>query len=167
MLNFCQKSPPQTSFFAERHNPLTISLLPHQHCQKPLQATSKPSRRQGEGRAKGERRISVSSLNIKRIKTVPSLCIIRNKIHKTLHFLPFLPLPYPPLSTPIHPYPPLSTPIHPYPPLSTPIHTYPHLSTPIHTYPHLSTPIHTSLPPATHRHFRFVRQSCPVLPTSD
>ena len=51
-----QKSPPKLLIVSKNHNPLTINLLPHQRYQKPLEATSKPSRRQGEGRAKGERR---------------------------------------------------------------------------------------------------------------
>ena len=53
-----QKSPTLPPFFLQNHNPLTINLLPHQRCQKPLKATSKPERRQGEGRAKAERRQS-------------------------------------------------------------------------------------------------------------
>jgi len=47
-----QKSPSQLLILSKNHNPLTISLLPHQRYQKPLEATSKPSRRQGESRAK-------------------------------------------------------------------------------------------------------------------
>ena len=86
LLIFVQKLPTPTPFFAEKHNSLTISLLHHQRCQKPLGATSKPSRRQGEGRTKGERRISVIALNVKHINATPSLCIIRNKNPKTLHF---------------------------------------------------------------------------------
>ena len=89
-----QKSPPTPPFSHKNPTPLTISLLPHQRCQKPLEATLKPSRRQGEGRAKGERTMSVSSLNFKRLTTIPPLCIIRNKNPKTLHFPQPFPLIY-------------------------------------------------------------------------
>ena len=46
---------------------------------KQLGATLEEKRRYAEGRAKGERRISVTLLNIKRFKPISSLCIIRNK----------------------------------------------------------------------------------------
>jgi len=72
--------------FGEKHTPLIISSLTYQQYQNQLGAISKAYRRQGEGRAKGERRISVTSLNIKYINTTPSFCIIRNKIPKTPHF---------------------------------------------------------------------------------
>ena len=81
-----QKSPPELLIVSKNHNPLTISPLPHQRYQKPLKAISKRERRQGEGRAKGERRISVTSLNSKPLTTISPLYIIRNKNPKTLHF---------------------------------------------------------------------------------
>ena len=94
-----QKSPPKLLILSKNHNPLTISLLPHQRYQKPLKAISKRERRQGESRAKvvGElaqpsmsRTMSVTSLNSKPLTTISSLYIIRNKNPKTLHFPHFL-----------------------------------------------------------------------------
>ena len=90
-----QKSPTPTPFPQQKHNPLTISPLPHQRYQKPLKAISKRERRQGESRAKvvGElaqpsmsRTMSVTSLNSKPLTTISPLYIIRNKNPKTLHF---------------------------------------------------------------------------------
>ena len=87
-----QKFPPKLLTSSKNHKPLTISSLPHQRYQTHLIALSKGERRQGEGRAKGERRISVIALNIKPFTTAPSLCIIRNKNPKTLHFPQHYPL---------------------------------------------------------------------------
>ena len=86
LLQIMQKSPTLTPFFCRNHNYLTISLLPHQSYQTHLIAFSKGERRHTEGRAKGERTISVTSLNIKPFNHLSSFCIIRNKIPKTLHF---------------------------------------------------------------------------------
>ena len=93
-----QKSPTPTPFPQQNHNPLTISPLPHQRYQKPLEGRTKTERRQGESRAKGERRISVIALNIRHFTSTPPLCIIRNKIPKTLHF-PQSPSPPPLISS--------------------------------------------------------------------
>ena len=57
---------------------------------KQLGAALEEKRRYAEGRAKGERRISVTLLNIKHFKSIPSLYIIRNKNPKTPHFPHFL-----------------------------------------------------------------------------
>jgi len=89
-----QKSPTSTPFLSKNYIPLTISLLQQKPYQNPLKATSKPERRHTEGRAKGERRISISSLNIKPLTTFPPLYIIRNKIPKTPYF-PQTPIHYP------------------------------------------------------------------------
>ena len=57
---------------------------------KQLGAALEEKRRYAEGRAKGERRISVTLLNIKYFKSISSLYIIRNKNPKTPHFPHFL-----------------------------------------------------------------------------
>ena len=57
---------------------------------KQLGAALEEKRRYAEGRAKGERRISVTLLNIKHFKSISSLYIIRNKNPKTPHFPHFL-----------------------------------------------------------------------------
>ena len=79
-----QKSPTSIPFLNKKHTSLIINSLQRQQQQKQLEAISKAERRHTEGRAKGKRRLSVTSLNINHFTPNPSLCIICNKNEENL-----------------------------------------------------------------------------------
>ena len=61
-------------------------MLHLNQCQSYLITVPKTERRHTEGRAKGERRMGISLLNIKRFTPNLSLCIIRNENEKISKF---------------------------------------------------------------------------------
>ena len=73
-------------------NPNSLFCTEPQHPNNELitiKTLSKPAWSHLEGRAKGERTISVTLLNIKHFNPNPSLCIIRNENSKKMIFCYF------------------------------------------------------------------------------
>ena len=88
-LPIIQKFLPSILFFGKKYNSLIIKPFSYQHCQKKLRATLQDERTNNERITNYKRSINLTYLILRYIHLSLSLCQIRNKNPKTLHFLQF------------------------------------------------------------------------------